>query len=103
MRSSRLKLAVPESATLLERALADGESAGRQIAHLLQRLDRDDTSAIRGVAHEAPEHNTPRAASVSPYQGKNYSEANFALASWPPTKNPAARYSGVLSETAFSR
>jgi hypothetical protein len=38
-RSGRLELAVPESAVLLERAFADGESAGHEIAHLLQLLD----------------------------------------------------------------
>src|SRR5271165_3533673 len=37
-RSSRLELVVPESAELLERAFADGESAPHQIAHLLQLL-----------------------------------------------------------------
>jgi len=34
------QMAVPESAVLLERAFADGESAGHEIAHLLQLLDR---------------------------------------------------------------
>jgi len=63
-RSSRLELTVPESGVLLERAFADGESAGRQLAHLLQLLDRYGAGAMRGAVHEALERNTPRAASV---------------------------------------
>jgi transposase len=63
-RSGQLELAAPESAVLLERAFADGESAARQIAHLLQLLDRYGAAALRGAIHKALEHNTPRAASV---------------------------------------
>jgi hypothetical protein len=63
-RSSRLELTVPKSGVLLERAFADGESAGRQLAHLLQLLDRYGAGAMRGAVHEALERNTPRAASV---------------------------------------
>ncbi|MGA3346297.1 MAG: hypothetical protein ABSC76_15655 [Terracidiphilus sp.] len=63
-RSSRLELVVPESAELLERAFADGESAPHQIAHLHQLLDRYGARAMRGAVGEALERNTPRAASV---------------------------------------
>ena len=63
-RSGRLELVVPESAELLERAFADGESAPHQIAHLLQLLDRYGARAMRGAVREALERNTPRAASV---------------------------------------
>ncbi len=63
-RSGRLELVVPESAKLLERAFAGGESAPHQIAHLLQLLDRYGARAMRGAVREALERNTPRAASV---------------------------------------
>jgi len=63
-RAGRLEMAVPESTVLLERAFAEGESAGHQIAHLLQLLDRYGARAMRGAVREALERNTPRAASV---------------------------------------
>jgi transposase len=63
-RAGRLEMAVPESAVLLELAFADGESAGHQIAHLLQLLDRYGARAMRGAVREALERSTPRAASV---------------------------------------
>ncbi|HEX4580809.1 MAG TPA: IS21 family transposase [Acidobacteriaceae bacterium] len=63
-RAGRLEMAVPESAVLLERAFLDGESAARQIAHLLQLLDRYGAQALRRAVSEALEHNTPRAVSV---------------------------------------
>ncbi len=63
-RAGRLEMAVPESAVLLERAFADGESAAHQIAHLLQLLDRYGARALRHAVREALGHNTPRAASV---------------------------------------
>ena len=63
-RSGRLEMAVPESAVLLERAFADGESAAHQIAQLLQLLDRYGARAMRRAVREALERNTPRAASV---------------------------------------
>lgn len=53
-----------KSAVLLPQALADGESAGRQIAHLLQLLDRYGARALCRAVREALDHNTPRAASV---------------------------------------
>lgn len=48
----------------MKRAFADGESAGHEIAHLLQLLDRYGARAMRGAVREALERNTPRAASV---------------------------------------
>ena len=64
-RNGRLELAVPESAVLLERAFAEGESAAQQSAQLLVLLDRYGTRAMRRAVHEALERNTPRAASVA--------------------------------------
>ena len=57
-------MVVPESAELLERAFADGESAPHQIAHLLQLLDRYGARTMRGAVREALDRNTPRATSV---------------------------------------
>ena len=64
-RSSRLELAVPESAQLLERAFAEGESAAQQSAQLLDLLDRYGTRAMRRAVREALDRNTPRASSVA--------------------------------------
>ena len=64
-RNGRLELAVPESAVLLERAFAEGESAAQQSAQLLELLDRYGTRAMRRAVHEALERNTPRASSVA--------------------------------------
>ena len=64
-RAGHLELAVPESAVLLERAFAEGESAARQSAQLLVLLDRYGTRAMRRAVREALERNTPRASSVA--------------------------------------
>src|SRR5580700_9500218 len=64
-RAGRLELAVPESAILLERAFAEGESAAQQSAQLLDLLDRYGTRAMRRAVREALERNTPRASSVA--------------------------------------
>jgi hypothetical protein len=64
-RSGRLEVAVPESAVLLERAFAEGESAAQQTSQLLVLLDRYGTHAMRRAVREALERNTPRAASVA--------------------------------------
>jgi transposase len=64
-RAGRLELAVPESAILLERAFAEGESAAQQSAQLLDLLDRSGTRAMRRAVREALERNTPRASSVA--------------------------------------
>lgn len=64
-RAGRLEVAIPESATLLERAFAEGESATQQSAQLLDLLDRYGARAMRRAVREALERNTPRAASVA--------------------------------------
>jgi transposase len=63
-RNGRLEVAVPESAELLERAFAEGESAAQQSAQLLVLLDRYGARATRRAVGEALRRNTPRAASV---------------------------------------
>jgi transposase len=64
-RDGRLELVVPESAVLLERAFAEGESAAQQSAQLLDLLDRYGARAMRRAVREALQRNTPRAASVA--------------------------------------
>jgi transposase len=61
----RLAQAVPESETLLDRAFAQGESAGSQTAQLLKLLDLYGAAALRRAIAEALERNTPRASSVA--------------------------------------
>jgi transposase len=61
----RLAQAVPESETLLDRAFAQGESAGSQTAQLLKLLDLYGPAALRRAIREALERNTPRASSVA--------------------------------------
>jgi hypothetical protein len=64
-RDGRLELIVPESAVLLERAFAEGESAAQQSAQLLDLLDRYGARAMRRAVREALQRNTPRASSVA--------------------------------------
>jgi len=64
-RDGRLELVVPESAFLLERAFAEGESAAQQSAQLLDLLDRYGARAMRRAVREALQRNTPRASSVA--------------------------------------
>jgi len=64
-RSSLLEVAVPESAQLLEKAFAEGESAAQQTTQLLELLERYGEKSLRGAVHEAIERNTPRASSVA--------------------------------------
>jgi hypothetical protein len=64
-RNGRLEVAVPESAQLLEKAFAEGESAAQQTTQLLELLERYGEAALRRAVHEAIERNTPRAASVA--------------------------------------
>jgi transposase len=64
-RDGRLELIVPESAILLERAFAEGESAAQQSAQLLDLLDRYGARAMRRAVREALQRNTPRASSVA--------------------------------------
>jgi len=61
----RLAHAVPESETLLDRAFAQGESAGHQTSHLLKLLDEYGASALRHAIIEALQRDTPRASSVA--------------------------------------
>ena len=61
----RLEQAVPESKALLDRAFAQGESAGSQTAQLLKLLDEYGAAALRRAIREALERNTPRASSVA--------------------------------------
>jgi transposase len=63
--AGRLELAVPESKTLLDRAFAQGESAGSQTAQLLRLLDEHGPTALRRAILEALERDTPRACSVA--------------------------------------
>jgi transposase len=63
--SGRLALAVPESETLLDRAFAQGESAGRQTTQLLKLLDLYGAAALGQAIREALQRNTPRASSVA--------------------------------------
>jgi transposase len=64
-RDGRLELVVPESAVLLERAFAEGESAAQQSVQLLDLLDRYGARAMRRAVREALHRNTPRASSVA--------------------------------------
>jgi transposase len=64
-RVGRLASAIPESDALLERAFAEGESAGSQTAQLLRLLDEHGVVALRRAIREALERNTPRASSVA--------------------------------------
>jgi hypothetical protein len=63
--TARLAQAVPESETLLDRAFADGESAGRQASQLLKLLDLYGAPALGLAIREALERSTPRASSVA--------------------------------------
>ena len=63
--TGRLAQAVPESETLLDRAFAQGESAGSQTTQLIKLLDLYGAAAFRRAIREALERNTPRASSVA--------------------------------------
>jgi transposase len=63
--AGRLEQAVPETATLLDRAFAHGESAGAQTARLLKLLDQYGAAALRRAVGEALQRNTPRASAVA--------------------------------------
>jgi transposase len=63
--SGRLAQIAPESETLLDRAFAQGESAGSQTAQLMKLLDLYGPAAFRAAIREALERNTPRASSVA--------------------------------------
>jgi transposase len=61
----RLEQAVPESKILLDRAFANGESAGAQTVQLLRLLDQYGAAALQRAINEALQRNTPRASSVA--------------------------------------
>lgn len=63
--AGRLALAVPEAERLLDRAFAQGESAGVQTAQLLRLLHLHGAQALRRAILEALERDTPRASSVA--------------------------------------
>jgi transposase len=63
--AGRLEQVAPESKTLLDRAFAQGESAGSQTAQLMKLLDEHGPAAFRRAIVEALERNTPRACSVA--------------------------------------
>lgn len=63
--AGRLTQVVPESEVLLDRAFAQGESAGSQTAQLLKLLDLYGPAALRRAIAEALERDTPRASSVA--------------------------------------
>lgn len=63
--SGRLAQVAPESESLLDRAFAQGESAGSQTAQLMKLLDLYGPAALRAAIREALERNTARASSVA--------------------------------------
>jgi transposase len=69
--SGRLRLAVPESETLLDAAFQRGESVGRQTIQLLELLDDYGAELLRSAIREALERNTPRCTSVAYLLGKH--------------------------------
>jgi hypothetical protein len=62
--SGRLRLAVPESETLLDEAFRRGESIGRSTTQLIQMLDDYGADALRSAIRLALERETPRVSSV---------------------------------------
>lgn len=63
--SGRLRLAVPESETLLEQAFRRGESIGRSTTQLIQLLDDYGDEPLRSAIQQALERETPRVSSVA--------------------------------------
>lgn len=63
--TGRLEQVAPESKELLDRAFAQGESAGHQTSQLLKLLDEYGASALRAAIVEAMDRDTPRASSVA--------------------------------------
>jgi transposase len=76
--SGRLEQLIPETKTLLDRAFAQGESAGSQTVQLIKLLDEYGPAALRRAIIEALERNTPRASSVA-----------FLLRRQPPRTQPS--------------
>jgi transposase len=63
--SGRLRLAVPESETLLDEAFRRGESVGRSTTKLIELLDDYGADALRSAIRLALERETPRVSSVA--------------------------------------
>jgi hypothetical protein len=63
--SGRLRLAVPESETLLDEAFRRGESIGRSTTTLIELLDDYGAEALRAAIRLALERETPRVSSVA--------------------------------------
>jgi transposase len=63
--SGRLRLAVPESETLLDEAFRRGEAIGRSTTQLLQLLDDYGAEELRSAIGLVLERGTPRVSSVS--------------------------------------
>jgi transposase len=63
--SGRLRLAVPESETLLDEAFRRGESIGRSTTQLVQLLDDYGAEELRSAIRSALERETPRVSSVA--------------------------------------
>ena len=63
--SGRLRLAVPESETLLDEAFRRGESIGRSTTKLIELLDDYGAEALRSAIRLALERETPRVSSVA--------------------------------------
>lgn len=58
--SGRLRLAVPESETLLDQAFRRGESIGRSTTQLIELLDDYGAEELRSAIRQALERETPR-------------------------------------------
>ena len=63
--AGRLEELAPESKALLDQALAQGESVGRQTTQLIKLLDEFGATALRRAIVEVLQRNTPRASSVA--------------------------------------
>src|SRR5436190_2498206 len=63
--SGRLRLAVPESETLLDEAFRRGESIGRSTTQLIELLDDYGAEALRSAIRLALERETPRVSSIA--------------------------------------
>lgn len=63
--SGRLRLAAPETETLLDEAFRRGESIGRSTTQLLQLLDDYGAEPLRAAIRLAMERDTPRVSSIA--------------------------------------
>jgi hypothetical protein len=63
--SGRLRLAVPESETLLDEAFRRGEPIGRSTTQVIHLLDDYGADALRTAIRLALERETPRVSSIA--------------------------------------